>query len=175
MTELGEYIDLARGIEAYSDIELDILEETLRDCPEKQDKHCSLIEIRDGRILAGFAILYRALDTDFTFDITAFCIDRVYRGKKAAERLVAMVEERALDLEPACIIRIETSSRREAAYGPGLFDAAGFSMIGHIADFYSEGDDFYIYAKQVKRKSETNEESRICSQPSAGGNAEVHS
>lgn len=165
MMNLGEYMDLARSIEVYSDIELDILEEALRDCAETADTHRSLIEIRDGRILAGFAILQRAVDTDFTFDIRAFCIDRGYRGKQVAEQLVAMIEEKARGSGPTCILRIETSSRKEAAYGPGLFATAGFSMIGHIADFYGAGDDFYIYAKHLQRKSEVHKDDLSSDRP----------
>jgi ribosomal protein S18 acetylase RimI-like enzyme len=174
MMNLGEYMDLARAIEVYSDIELDILEEALRDCAETADMHRSLIEIRDGRILAGFAVLKRAVDTDFTFEIRAFCIDRGYRGKKVAEQLVAIIEEKARELEPACIVRIETSSRREASYGAGLFDAAGFSMIGHIADFYGAGDDFFIYAKHLQRKSNEHKDDRSSDRPAIEKDLEVH-
>jgi GNAT superfamily N-acetyltransferase len=157
MTELGEYQDLARGIGVFKDIELDILEETLRAWKERPGDPHTLLEIRDGRILAGFAVLCREADTDFTFDVRAFCIDRSYLGKGVAERLLSMLEEEVLRIEPVGILRMETSSRKESAIGRDVLGSAGYALIGHIAGFYGEGDDFYMYAKQIGRGSEAAE------------------
>ncbi len=151
MTELKEYRDLARDSEAFKNIELDILGETLKDWLERPGDPHTLLELRDGRLLAGFAIMEKAGNTDFTFDIKAFCVDRAYIGKGVAQRLALMLEEEALARESACILRIETSGRKEASYGPGAFEGSGFALIGHIPAFYGEGDDFFMYAKHLRR------------------------
>jgi GNAT superfamily N-acetyltransferase len=152
MTEIGEYQDLALGIGIFKDIELDILKETLVAWRERPGDPHTLLEIRDGKILAGFAILCRASNTDFTFDVRAFCIDRGYLGKGVAERLLSMVEEEVLRLEGTGILRLETSSRKVTAIGRGALDAAGYALIGHITGFYGESDDFFMYAKHLKRE-----------------------
>jgi len=154
MTDLSEYQDLARAIGGFKDIELDILKETLQAWKERPGDPHTLLEIRDGRILAGFAVLCRASNTDFTFDVRAFCVDPSYVGKGVAERLVSMLEEEVLRTEPAGILRMETSSRKEAAFGRGVLGAAGYALIGHIADFYGAEDDFYMYAKHLRRQGE---------------------
>jgi GNAT superfamily N-acetyltransferase len=151
MTAIGEYGDLARGIGAFKDIELDILDETLRAWSERPGDPHTLLEIRDGRTLAGFAVLCRASNTEFTFDVRAFCVDLPYLGKGVAERLVSMLEEEVLRIGPAGILRLETSSRKEAAIGKGVMEAAGYALIGHIAGFYGGEDDFYMYAKHLRR------------------------
>jgi len=159
MTELKEYGDLARDSGAFRNIELDILEETLKDWRERPGDPHTLLELRDGRILAGFAIMEKAGNTDFTFDVKAFCVDRAYVGKGVARRLAEMLEEEALARESACILRVETSGRKEASYGPGAFVDSGFALIGHIAGFYGEGDDFFMYAKHLRRGGAIAEES----------------
>lgn len=151
MTEIEEYQDLALGIGIFKDIELDILKETLVTWRERPGDPHTLLEIRDGRILAGFAIICRASNTDFTFDVRAFCIDRSYLGKGVTERLLSMLEEEVLRIEGTGILRLETSSRKVAAIGQDALDAAGYALIGHIAGFYGASDDFFMYAKHLKR------------------------
>lgn len=153
MTDLDEYLDLARDSGAFRSVELDILDETLKDWLERPGDPHTLLELRDGKLLAGFAIMEKAGETEFSFDVKFFCVDRAYVGKGVAQKLAAMLEEEALTRGSACILRVETSGRKEASYGPGIFESTDFVLIGHIADYYGEGDDFYIYAKHVRRES----------------------
>ncbi len=150
MIDLREYEDLARETGAFKDIELEILKEAFQAWKEHPGDPYTLLELRDGRTLAGFAVLARAQGTDFTFDVRAMCIDRAYIGKGVAARLVEMLEEESLKIEGSAILRFETSTRKEAAVGQAVFSNAGYALIGHIADFYEQGDDYYMYAKHLR-------------------------
>ncbi len=151
MIEIREYEQLAKDTGAFKDIELDMLKETLQAWKVKPGDPFTLLDLRDGRILAGFAILARAPDTDFTFDVRAICIERAYIGTGVGRRLIEMVEEEAMSDTSSAIVRFETSRRKEDAIGRGVFTESGYLAIGHIADFYEAGDDYFIYAKHLHR------------------------
>jgi GNAT superfamily N-acetyltransferase len=153
MIDVREYESLARETGAYKDIEIDILKETLLDWQDHPGQPYTLLDLRDGKILAGFAIFAKAPNTDFTYDIRDICIERAYIGKGVSLRLMEMLEEEARRLESSAILRLETSRRKEDAMGRGSLAAAGFATIGHIADFYATGDDYYIFAKHVIRQA----------------------
>lgn len=158
MIDVREYASLARETGAYKDIELDILEEALLAWQRHPGQPYTLLDLRDGRILAGFAIMSKAPNTDFTYDIRDLCIERAYIGKGVSRRLLEMLEEEARRIEGSAIVRIETSRRKEDSLGRGTFTEAGYSTIGHIVDFYEAGDDYLIYAKHVTREAPPGEE-----------------
>ncbi len=149
MTDIRDFIQLARDSGAYKDIELDILKETLLNWTERPGDPCSVVELRDGRVLAGFAVFARTQSTDFTWDVRAVCVDSIYRGKGVGQRLVDLIEEEILGSASQAIIRFELSKRKEAAVGEGFLLDRGFTLIGHIEGFYEQGDDYFIYAKHV--------------------------
>lgn len=149
MLDVREYTELVAENGAYKDIELDILKDTLVVWSERPGKPYTLIEIRDGRVLAGFALFMRAQNTDFTYDIHTIAIDRDYRGKGVGRKLLEMLEEELLRNEPQAIIRAELSKAKEEAVEMGLFLEAGYTLVGHIPSFYETENDYFIYAKHV--------------------------
>jgi GNAT superfamily N-acetyltransferase len=130
---------------------LDLILETLSVWQERPGDPYILLDLRDGRILAGFAIICRTTNTDYTYDLRQFSIDRAYMGKGVAQRLLTIIEEEMLKREDFAILRAETSRKKEDAVGRGLFASTGFSCIGHIVDFYEAGDDFYMFAKYLHK------------------------
>jgi GNAT superfamily N-acetyltransferase len=158
MIDLREYEGLARETGAYEDIELDILKEAFSAWEKNPGKPYTILELRDGKVLAGFAVVRRGETTDYTFDAQAFCIDPSYLGKGVAERLLSMLEAETLLLAPSAILRFETSSKKALAFGAGTLPDAGYSLIGHIPDFYTPGNDYFMYAKHLHlRKSKPDE------------------
>lgn len=151
MMDIAEYEALARDMDAFLDIELDILKESLLASSGGQAGSCSLVEVRDGKILAGFALLVRTASTDYTWDVTALCVDPSYRDKGIGARLVQLLEDHCLEASSSSILRFETSSRKIGGLGPGILPRAGYSLIGHIVDFYGKGDDYFIYARHLLR------------------------
>jgi len=149
MIDIREFEQIASDSGAYKDIELEILKETLVTADEHPGDPFHLVEVRDGRLLAGFALFSKAQNTDFTYDGGALCVDRGYRDKGIGQRLVELLEEELLKLDSAPILRFETSLKKKEAMGKGLLESCGFALIGHIADFYGAGDDYYIYARHL--------------------------
>jgi GNAT superfamily N-acetyltransferase len=167
MVEIHEYEQLAKDTGAFKDIELEMLKETLQAWKSRPGDPFTLLDLRDGRILAGFAILARAPDTDFTFDVRAICIERAYIGTGVGKRLIEMVEEEAMRDTSSAIVRFETSRRKEDAIGRGVYTESGYLAIGHIADFYEAGDDYFIYAKHLHRSEKPKD-----TEKAGGGKAE---
>ncbi|MBL8966418.1 MAG: GNAT family N-acetyltransferase [Spirochaetaceae bacterium] len=130
-------------------MELEILKETFQSWKARPGDPFTILELRDGRLLAGFAVFTRAQNTDFTFDIVAICVDQGYHGKGVGERLVEMIEEEARRIAGSAIVRIETSLRKEEAADSGLFASSGYALLGHIVDFYGEGNDYFMYARYL--------------------------
>jgi hypothetical protein len=151
MIDASEYEKLARETGSFQDIELDILAETLRSWAESPGDPYTLLELRDGKILAGFALFRREPGTEYSFDIRAFCVDQSYIDSGVGSRLVAIVEEEILKLEATALLRFETSTKKLAAVGETTLPGSGYSLIGHIPDFYAEGDDYYMYARQLTK------------------------
>jgi hypothetical protein len=149
MIDLREYEDLARETGAYKDIELDILKEAFSAWEKNPGKPYTILEIRDGKVLAGFAVMRREDATDYTFNAQALCIDPSFLGKGVVESLLAMLEEESRRIAPSAILRFETSTEKEAAFGSGALLANGYSLIGHIPDFYAPGNDYFMYAKHL--------------------------
>ena len=72
-------------------------------------------------------------------------------GKGVPGSILGMLEEELLRIEASAILRIETSTRKEAAIGKGALSERGYALIGHIPDFYEAHDDYYMYAKHLRR------------------------
>lgn len=151
MMETRDYEQLALESGVYKDIELDILIDTLESWKARPGSPYSLVEVRDSREPAGFCLFHRASNTESTFDIHTFLVGRDYRGKGASDKLLELLSEEVLSSTRSAMIRIETSSVKEAAVEPRFFSSRGFETIGHIPDFYGPGNDYWIYAKQVTR------------------------
>ncbi len=151
MTDINEYARLAQEGGAFKDIELEILKESLLTSIERPGLPYRSVELRDGKLLAGFGLLFRTPGADFTFDVAALCVDASYLDKGIGRKLIDLIEEEALRAEPSAIVRFEISTRKRSAAGPGLLEECGYSLIGHIADFYGKEDDYYMYARHLFR------------------------
>jgi GNAT superfamily N-acetyltransferase len=171
MTDLREYEGLAREMGAFKDIELEILKETFSEWRERPGDPYTLLEIRDGKILAGFAVLCREASTDYTFDVRAICVEPSYLGKGVTASVLGMLEEELLRLESSAILRIETSAKKEAAIGLGILAEQGYSLIGHIPDFYEPGDDYFMYAKHLRRAGADPDKGRAAAEGEGKGPA----
>ncbi len=146
---INEYMQISRESGAYRDIELDILEETLRIWKENPGVNFEIIELRDGSILAGFCLYNKIPHTDFSFDIISFIVGRDYKNKPVGIRLLELLEENLVQNRHYSIIRVETSCIKEQALGDNFFLDSGFQMLGHIPSFYDRDNDYFIYIKAV--------------------------
>lgn len=151
MIDIHEYEQLAADSKVFQDIELQLLKEALLSWKTSPGAPYWGIELRDGRLLAGFAILHRSANTDFTFDVMALCMDEGYRDKGVGKGLLGLLETEVLKQEASAILRFETSTLKQEAMDRELLPSSGYALLGHIADFYKTGDDFYIYARHLLR------------------------
>jgi GNAT superfamily N-acetyltransferase len=158
MIDLREYEGLARETGAYKDIELEILKEAFSAWEKNPGKPYTILELRDGKLLAGFAVMRREEATDYSFNVQAFCIDPSYLGKGVAGSLLSMLEDETRRIASSAILRFETSTEKEAAFGAGALSGAGYSLIGHIPDFYARGNDYYMYAKHLHPREPKGED-----------------
>ena len=147
--ESKEYLELARESGGYSDIELDMLEEFLRVRAGDPDGSLIVTEIRDGRVLAAFAATRREGALESTFTVAAACVGPNYTSTEAPANLLAELEGDVLRRAESAILRIETSTAKSSAFPAGAVERAGFSLIGHIPDFYAEGNDYFMYVKHL--------------------------
>ena len=154
MIDLQEYAQLALETGAFLDIELDIQKEALKAWTVKPGQTYFLVEIRDGKILAGFCLFHRSPNTEFTMDIQSFVVGRDYCGKGVGLKLLDMVEDELRSIMCSTILRIEISRKKEWNIEQDFFMSNGFEMIGHIPDFYETDNDYYIYAKHVRKKEQ---------------------
>jgi GNAT superfamily N-acetyltransferase len=160
MIDIGEYEGLARETGSFKDIELDILKEVFSSWQARPGDPYTILEIRDGKILAGFAVICRKASTDYSFDVRAICVDPSYIGKGVTASILGMLEEELLRTEASAILRIEISTFKETAIGKGVLPERGYSLIGHIPDFYESGDDYFMYAKHVSREAPGEEKEK---------------
>lgn len=151
MKELEEYARIARYSGAFKDIELDLLLEGVEHAQAKPGQPNRLVELRDGRTLAGFALLHKALGTDHSYEVSGICLDPHYLGTVASAGLVARMEEELLLADTEAILRIELSDAKREAAGLQILPDLGYTLIGHIPDFYEPGADYYMYARHIAR------------------------
>jgi ribosomal protein S18 acetylase RimI-like enzyme len=151
MIDTSVYERLAFETSAFRDIELEMIKDAMQSWSETPGKPYHESEILDGRILAGFCLLSKAGNTDYTYDVSAFCVDPGYRDKGIGKRLLEQVEADLLSREATAILRFEISTQKLESMGADLLPSSGYTLIGHIADFYETGNDYYIYARHLYR------------------------
>lgn len=158
--DLREYERAAAGSTVFRGVELELLMETLAAWKERPGEPYILLDLRDGRTLAAFAIMCRASNRDNTYEIRYLCVDRDYRATHGGARIFEMIDEEALRRDHYALLHYETSRKKLDGLGMVKPEDSGYRMIGHIPDFYTEGNDYYLYAKMVYRNPPLPKETR---------------
>jgi hypothetical protein len=153
MVDRREYEALARETGAYKDIEIEILKEAVDSWERKPNDPYTILEIRDGKILAAFLTLRREEGTEYTFTIQAICVDPSYTETGVVAQLLDILETESLKLGESAILRFELSSEKYSALGQGVLESRDYALIGHIPDFYAKGSDYFMYAKIIHRRN----------------------
>jgi ribosomal protein S18 acetylase RimI-like enzyme len=151
--DIREYEALARETGAYKDIEIEILRESLASWEKRPNEPYTIMEIRDGKILAAFLALLHEEGTDYSYTIQTICVDPSYLETGVVDKLLDGLEAECLKLRPSAILRFELSSEKEKALGLGVLESRGYGLIGHIPDFYAKGSDYFMYAKIIHRRN----------------------
>ncbi|MGB4571705.1 MAG: hypothetical protein WBH97_02670 [Rectinemataceae bacterium] len=149
--DLSEYEHAAIGCGAYKGVELDLLKETLESWKTDPGDPYILLDLRDGKTLAAFAIICKASGRDSTFEIRYACVDRDFHATAGGVRILEMIEEEAIRRQPQALLQLEISQRKLNCLGSITLEDFGYALIGHIKDFYGEGNDYFMYTKFVYR------------------------
>jgi len=150
--DLKEYEAVAGTSGVFKGVEIDLMTEILSDWQKNPGKPYTLLELRDGKTLVAFAIIYQETGKNFTFDIRFIALDRDYRSGSAIHHIFQLIDEELLKKMPFAVIHYEISTVKRDSLGAQALEAAGYCQIGHISSFYGERDDYYFYIKAIFRK-----------------------
>jgi GNAT superfamily N-acetyltransferase len=154
MTDIRYYVLLAGESGVFKDIELEIMKETLEEWERRPESLSTLIELSSSGRISGFAYFGPSNGTEYTYDLKWLVVDKLSRKQGVGIQLLKRIELEILKQKRNAILTAETSARKEGAINEGFFPDAGFSLIGHIPDFYGKGDDFLMYAKHIRPPEE---------------------
>lgn len=146
------YLDLAKATEAFSAIELEVLEGVLDDYLHFPSEGYMIFDERVDGDVAGFIVFGRTPLTAYGWDIYWLAVRNQYQGNGYGRRLVQRVEEHIYNQMEKAILRVETSSQNMYAHARNLYMKQGFKEVGTIRDFYSQGDDNIIFYKNLTAK-----------------------
>lgn len=148
---IAQCIDIAHRTNAFSEAEIDVLEEVLRDWAVSQGKEYSLRLFFDDQKVSGFVIFGMTPMTKYAWDVYWIAVDPELQGKGIGKSLMAQVEREAVGQAGQAILRIETSGKSTYTRQRSFYKSCGFEEKGRIEDFYQLGDDLVIYAKKISR------------------------
>jgi ribosomal protein S18 acetylase RimI-like enzyme len=151
MTGKDEFLALAEATGSFHGDEIEILKEVLGSFRSDPDKDYSLIENRIEGRLAGFAVYGRTPMTEYSWDVYWIAVDPSFQRRGIGRELLEATERAALRDADRAILRVETSGTEAYAGVRRFYDAAGYYRAGTIKDFYAPGDDFCLYAKDMRR------------------------
>lgn len=142
---LQEFERSASATGIFKGVEIDLLHETLLSWKSSPGKPYTVLELRDGKTLAAYAISCKITGRDSTYDIRYFVVDRDYRHTEGGRHLLALIDQELLKAYPYAVIRAEFSTRKLIGLGAKTLEDAGYRLIGHIKDYHGEGDDYYYF------------------------------
>ena len=151
--DMQEFERVAGNTGVFKGVEIDLLHETLLSWKSSPGDPYTVLELRDGKTLAAYAIISKVTSRESTYDIRYFVVDRDYRSTTGAKSLFALIDEDLLKKNPYAVIRLETSGKKLASLGVSSFEEAGYKSIGHILGYYGKDDDYFYLIKTIYRES----------------------
>ncbi len=103
----------------------------------------------DGNHMIAYTCFGPRPATVGTYDLYWICTNARRRQQGAGRRLMAVVEEQALERNGYLVV-LETSSTLPFTPTRKFYEALGYSQIVHIEKFYSDDDGLVVYAKYLK-------------------------
>jgi len=153
--DIEEFERVASRTGVFNGVEIDLLHETLLSWKSSQGDPYTVLELRDGKNLAAFAIIGRMSGRESTFDIRYIVLDRDYRTAQVGGRILEMIDADLLKKGSYAVIRLETSTSKLENAGVSTYEEGGYRVIGHIIGYYGEHDDYYYLMKTVYRNPPT--------------------
>ena len=151
--DMQEFERVAGNTGVFKGVEIDLLHETLLSWKSSPGDPYTVLELRDGKTLAAYAIISKVTSRESTYDIRYFVVDRDYRSTAGGKSLFALIDENLLKKSSYAVIRLETSGKKLASLGASSFEEAGYKSIGHILGYYGKDDDYFYLIKTIYRES----------------------
>lgn len=149
--DLQEFERTASRTGIFKGVEIDLLHETLLSWLTSPGEPYTVLELRDGKTLAAFAIIAHVSGRESTYDIRYLVLDRDYRSPQVGAKMLALIDEDLLKKNLYAVIRHETATTKIGNAGPATWETGGYKIIGHIRGYYGEEDDYYYLMKTVYR------------------------
>jgi ribosomal protein S18 acetylase RimI-like enzyme len=153
--DFREFERTASNTGVFKGVEVDILHETLVSWSSSPGDPYTVLELKDGKTLVAFAIVSKTSGRESTYDIRYIVLDRDYRSTEGGKRILEMIDEDLLAKSSYAVIRLETSGKKLGNLGVACYEDSGYKIIGHIAGYYGEEDDYYYLMKTVYRNPPT--------------------
>ena len=153
--KVEEFERIAARTGAFQSVEIDLLHETLASWKTSPGNPYILLEVRDGKTLAAFAIISKTSGRESTYDIRYLVVNRDYQQSRGGSYLLSLIDEELLKRGSYAVIRIESAGNKLQALGAATLEDAGYKLIGHIPNFFGEGNDYYYYIRAIYRPQPT--------------------
>ena len=149
--KVEEFERVAARTGVFQGVELDLLHETLASWKSSPGNPYILLEVRDGKTLAAFAIISKTSGRESTYDIRYLVVNRDYQQSQGGSYLLSLIDEELLKRSSYAVIRIESAGNKLQTLGATTLEDAGYKLIGHIPNFFGEGNDYYYYVRAIYR------------------------
>ncbi|CAN5175706.1 hypothetical protein BH11PLA2_BH11PLA2_07070 [soil metagenome] len=140
----------AAGTKFFYAHEIDTLKEVLDDyhVESHADGHRAYTWLEDG-VPMGFAYIAPTPMTDRTWELWWIVVDVAMQGKGLGGKLLLAAEQAVLS-ESGRLLCIDTSGLPKYEPTRRFYLKYGYTECAHVPDFYRDGDDKVIFAKQLK-------------------------
>jgi ribosomal protein S18 acetylase RimI-like enzyme len=133
----------------FSDVEIDVAVELIDDRIKRgaQSDYFFVFAEQDGRAV-GYTCYGRIPLTTSSFDLYWIAVDKAMHGRKIGRALLEQTEE-LIRQSAGRQVYIETSNRGQYAPTRGFYLRCGYRQEALLKNFYADGDDKVIYAKEL--------------------------
>lgn len=147
---LSACAEIARKTGAFTASEMEVLREVLDEWLETRGMEYLLnLRVNEKNEIEGFVLFGKAPMTRFSWDVYWIVVDPDKQGRGIGKSLIEAVQKRVLRDKDRAILRIETSGKPSYESQRRFYESCGFSVAGHIPDFYAPGDDLMTFVKNI--------------------------
>lgn len=142
-------IRMAKGIELFNSDDIETIKELWEEFTEKGEKSWyHFLAAFSGGEICGFTCYGRRPLTEGTFDLYWAGVGQNFQGQGIGKLLLKRVEEEVRNLDGRLLI-IETEGKPLYEPTRQFYLHAGCELEARIRDFYSPGNDLYIFTRHL--------------------------
>ena len=153
VTDSLSILEIARGIHLFDQGDVETIQELWQEFTSKGDTESwyhFLAARREGD-LVGFAVYGRRPLTKGTFDLYWIAVHGHHHRQGIGDFLLHAVEAKVQEAGGHLLIA-ETAGKPEFEPTRRFYIGSGYTLEGHLRDFYDLGDDLMIYTRHFPAK-----------------------